>query len=368
MEARELPRVSSLQPPTVVVGPSSYGAGGSTIDPVVAPNTAGMTQGMRLSFTPMASSAPKPVDTTGSLYQGDDVSGMRQTSVFNMGELTKKKRGRPRKYGPDGSMSLALTPPSSALGFSSNPMSDPAAKHRGRPPGSGKKQQLDALGAPGIGFTPHIITVKVGEASNCLHWQDIASKIMAFSQQGSRTVCVLSANGAISDVTLRQPAISGGTVTYEGRFDIISLSGSFLLTEEGSTRSRSGGLSVAIAGSDGRILGGGVAGMLVAATPVQVVVASFITEKKKPQPEPLRWEPSSAPPQMASFGATLTVSPPTEGTSSESSDDRGSPTNQNGGTCDNSTQPVQSAYPSFISWSHSVNENRHNSDMKVMPL
>ncbi|CAL9204200.1 AT-hook motif nuclear-localized protein 10-like isoform X1 [Musa acuminata AAA Group] len=360
MEARELPRVSSLQPPTVVVGPGSYGAGGSTIDPVVAPNTAGMMQGMRLSFTPMASSAPKPVDTTGSLYQGDDVSGMRQTSVFNMGELTKKKRGRPRKYGPDGSMSLALTPPSSALGFSSNPLSDPAAKHRGRPPGSGKKQQLDALGAPGIGFTPHIITVKVGE--------DIASKIMAFSQQGSRTVCVLSANGAISDVTLRQPAISGGTVTYEGRFDIISLSGSFLLTEEGSTRSRSGGLSVAIAGSDGRILGGGVAGMLVAATPVQVVVASFITEKKKPHPEPLRWEPSSAPPQMASFGATLTVSPPTERTSSESSDDRGSPTNQNGGTCDNSTQHVQSAYPSFISWSHSVNENRHNSDMKVMPL
>ncbi|XP_064952039.1 AT-hook motif nuclear-localized protein 8 isoform X2 [Musa acuminata AAA Group] len=316
MEARELPRVSSLQPPTVVVGPGSYGAGGSTIDPVVAPNTAGMMQGMRLSFTPMASSAPKPVDTTGSLYQGDDVSGMRQTSVFNMGELTKKKRGRPRKYGPDGSMSLALTPPSSALGFSSNPMSDPVTKHRGRPPGSGKKQQLDALGAPGIGFTPHIITVKVGE----------------------------------------------------GRFDIISLSGSFLLTEEGSTRSRSGGLSVAIAGSDGRILGGGVAGMLVAATPVQVVVASFVTEKKKPQPEPLRWEPSSAPPQMASFGATLTVSPPTEGTSSESSDDRGCPTNQNGGTCENSTQHVQSAYPSFISWSHSVNENRHNSDMKVMPL
>lgn len=40
---------------------------------------------------------------------------------------------------------------------------------------------------------------------------------MAFSQQGPRTVCILSANGAVSDVTLRQPAISGGTVTYEVR-------------------------------------------------------------------------------------------------------------------------------------------------------
>lgn len=38
---------------------------------------------------------------------------------------------------------------------------------------------------------------------------------MAFSQQGPRTVCILSANGAICNVTLRQPAMSGGTVTYE---------------------------------------------------------------------------------------------------------------------------------------------------------
>lgn len=57
----------------------------------------------------------------------------------------------------------------------------------------------------------------------------------------------------------------------QGRYEIISLSGSFLLTEEGGTRSRSGGLTVALAGSNGRILGGGVAGMLVAATPVQVI-------------------------------------------------------------------------------------------------
>ena len=38
---------------------------------------------------------------------------------------------------------------------------------------------------------------------------------MAFSQQGPRTVCILSANGAICNVTLRQPAMSGGSVTYE---------------------------------------------------------------------------------------------------------------------------------------------------------
>ena len=38
---------------------------------------------------------------------------------------------------------------------------------------------------------------------------------MSFSQQGPRTVCILSANGSICNVTLRQPASTGGTVTYE---------------------------------------------------------------------------------------------------------------------------------------------------------
>jgi len=40
-------------------------------------------------------------------------------------------------------------------------------------------------------------------------------KIISFSQQGPRSICVLSANGVISSVTLRQPDSSGGTLTYE---------------------------------------------------------------------------------------------------------------------------------------------------------
>lgn len=42
------------------------------------------------------------------------------------------------------------------------------------------------------------------------------------------------------------------------------------LTENGSLGERSGGLSVSLSGPDGRVLGGGVAGLLVAASPVQV--------------------------------------------------------------------------------------------------
>lgn len=62
----------------------------------------------------------------------------------------------------------------------------------------------------------------------------------------------------------------------QGRFEIISLSGSFLLSENNGNRSRTGGLSVSLAGSDGRVLGGGVAGMLMAASPVQVLLVLFM--------------------------------------------------------------------------------------------
>jgi len=41
-------------------------------------------------------------------------------------------------------------------------------------------------------------------------------------------------------------------------------------TDNQGTRSRSGGMSVSLSSPDGRIVGGGVAGLLVAAGPVQV--------------------------------------------------------------------------------------------------
>ena len=56
----------------------------------------------------------------------------------------------------------------------------------------------------------------------------------------------------------------------QGRFEILSLSGSFTVTETGGARSRTGGLSVSLAGPDGRVIGGGVAGLLMAASPIQV--------------------------------------------------------------------------------------------------
>ncbi|KAJ8444535.1 hypothetical protein Cgig2_028350 [Carnegiea gigantea] len=276
--------------------------------------------------TTTQSPAPsKPgLETLNSAYCGDDSSGLRPSPSGLGIDSQKKKRGRPRKYSPDGGASnialgLAPTPISSSVGGTGGGGGDSGGaatssdkKNRGRP-SSSSKLQLDALGNCGVGFTPHVILVNAGE--------DIASKILAFSKDGPRTVCVLSANGSICNVSLRQPAMSGGVVNYEGRFEIISLSGSFLFSENNG-QVRSGGLSVSLAGSDGRVLGGGVAGMLMAATPVQIIVGSFIANGKK-----AKYMPSVPQSHMLSFSAPplqATGSTPSEEESSEGSEENGS--------------------------------------------
>ncbi|XP_009780756.1 AT-hook motif nuclear-localized protein 1 [Nicotiana tabacum] len=199
--------------------------------------------------------------------------------------VVKKKRGRPRKYGPDG----ALSPkPISSAGPAPSPLIDfSVEKQRGkiRPVGLVSKPHMPKMDVEnsgewvscsvGANFTPHIITVNTGE--------DVTMKIISFSQQGPRAICILSANGVISSVTLRQPDSSGGTLTYEGRFEILSLTGSFMPSETGGMRNRSGGMSVSLASPDGRVVGGGVAGLLVAASPVQIVVGSFLAGNQHQQ-------------------------------------------------------------------------------------
>ncbi|KAL2936475.1 AT-hook motif nuclear-localized protein 12 [Bienertia sinuspersici] len=198
----------------------------------------------------------------------------------SLSEPTKKKRGRPRKYGPDGSAPGAASGSRTvSLGLSpSTPNSGALAerKKRGRPPGSGRKQRLSSVGdwmnnSAGLAFTPHVIHVAAGE--------DIASKILSFSQQRPRALCIMSGTGGVSAVTLRVPGSSAGspgTVLYEGPFEILCLSGSYLVAETGGSRNRTGGVNVSLSSPDGQVIGGAVGGRLIASKPVQVVVCSFV--------------------------------------------------------------------------------------------
>ncbi|KAM7254177.1 hypothetical protein ACFE04_031859 [Oxalis oulophora] len=348
MDGREAPQPPQQQqapppppPGSMMMGHNSFHGGGNASSQMINHSNSGsmINPNARFPFNTIVQQQQQLMDGGGGGSNGGGPGGAGGGGFdgsairFDI-EPAKKKRGRPRKYTPDGNIALGLspTPMSPAVtvarapdssggtggsggGGGSTPNSDhPAKRNRGRPPGSGKKQ-LDALGSGGVGFTPHIILVKAGE--------DIAAKLVAFSQQGPRTVCILSANGSICNVTLRQPAMSGGTVTYEGRFEIISLSGSLLLSDEQGGRNRCGSMSVSLAGSDGRVLGGGVAGMLMAASPVQVIVGSFIADKKNSSAS--KSGPSSASgSHMLNFSAPVTTASPPSGASSDSSDDNGS--------------------------------------------
>lgn len=197
--------------------------------------------------------------------------------------MGKKKRGRPRKYDSEGNLRVPYispaaagmtSPPTQGFTLTSPPSSDYSSgkRGRGRHAASSNWQLLASLGelfanTAGGDFTPHVVTVHTGE--------DVAGKVYSFAQRGARGICILSANGAVSNVTIRQPGSSGGTLTYEGRFEILTLTGSLTTAENGGIKSRTGGLSVSLAGPDGRVIGGGIAGLLTAASPIQMVVGSF---------------------------------------------------------------------------------------------
>ncbi|CAA3014697.1 Hypothetical predicted protein [Olea europaea subsp. europaea] len=214
-----------------------------------------------------------------------------------------KKRGRPRKYDSDGNLRVPLvgSPPGGVI-------LPPAPTGRRRP---GLFFFLDLVlsiragelftTTAGGDFTPHMITVYTGE--------DVAGKIITFAQKGPRGICVLSANGSVSNVTIRQPGSSGGILTYEGRFEILTLTGSFTYSENGGIKSRTGGLSVSLAGPDGRVIGGGIAGMLMAASPIQVVFGSFMPNCYKTPKRKHNLEPRVAP-LVLSPPAPMTVATP----------------------------------------------------------
>lgn len=120
-----------------------FGVGGSGSAP-----QAGAVQ-LPAGFRPLSS--PSSVGSTFSVEpsQGNYPHGvsMAMPSGTPSTQPVKKKRGRPRKYAPDGAVSLGLSPMSVTPKTSSASLSaSTEKKNRGRPPGSGRKQILASIG------------------------------------------------------------------------------------------------------------------------------------------------------------------------------------------------------------------------------
>ncbi|XP_072954435.1 AT-hook motif nuclear-localized protein 16-like [Typha angustifolia] len=151
-------------------------------------------------------------------------------------------------------------------GDGGGPDGDMTRRPRGRPAGSKNKPKppiiitQDSANA----LRTHVMEI----AGGC----DIAESVATFARRRQRGICVLSGTGNVTNVTLRQPASQGAVVTLHGRFEILSLAGSFLPPPAPPAAT---GLAIYLAGGQGQVVGGSVVGALIAAGPVVIMAASF---------------------------------------------------------------------------------------------
>ncbi|KAF9606133.1 hypothetical protein IFM89_023186 [Coptis chinensis] len=137
---------------------------------------------------------------------------------------------------------------------------------RGRPPGSKNKPK------PPIFVTRDSPNALRSHVMEIVSGTDVAESVAQFARRRQRGVCVLSGSGVVANVTLRQPSAPSAAVALQGRFEILSLTGSFL---PGPAPPGSTGLTVYLAGGQGQVVGGSVVGTLIAAGPVIVIAATF---------------------------------------------------------------------------------------------
>ncbi|CAN6542877.1 unnamed protein product [Malus baccata var. baccata] len=157
-----------------------------------------------------------------------------------------------------------------------NPSADGATievirRPRGRPPGSKNKPKPPVIitrdSEPPM--SPYILEVPSGN--------DVVEAVSRFCSRKSIGLCVLTGSGTVANVTLRQPSTTpGATVIFHGRFDILSISATFLPHSSPSCPvSIPSGFTISLAGPQGQIVGGLVGGALIAAGTVYLVAASF---------------------------------------------------------------------------------------------
>jgi len=153
-------------------------------------------------------------------------------------------------------------------------------RRRGRPPGSKNKPKPPPVVTrdvePAAAMRPHVLEVPAGG--------DVARALAGFARRRGLGICVLAGTGAVADVALRHPSPPPGAapdgaaaVVFRGRYEILSISATFLAPSMSAAvpPRAARDLSVSLAAPQGQIVGGAVAGPLVAATTVVVLAAAF---------------------------------------------------------------------------------------------
>ncbi|KVI06758.1 AT-hook motif nuclear-localized protein 17 [Cynara cardunculus var. scolymus] len=143
---------------------------------------------------------------------------------------------------------------------------------RGRPPGSKNKPKppIVITREPDPSMSPYVLELPGGT--------DIVDAVARYCRKRNMGLCVLTGSGTVANVTLRQPSTTpGATVTFHGRFDILSISATVLpsLSLSSAVAPFANGFTISLAGPQGQIVGGAVAGQLISAGTVYIIAASF---------------------------------------------------------------------------------------------
>ncbi|AES60011.2 AT-hook motif nuclear-localized protein 10 [Medicago truncatula] len=254
------------------------------------------------------------------------------TASSGSGSIHKKK-GRPRKYFPDGNIALVSSPALDATITShSSSIANKSTRGRGRPRGSlNKKKKVEVSGVSGTGFSQHVITVNPGE--------DIVMKLKTFCQGGPNTdMCILSAHGLVGTVALHQ---SGTIVLREGRFEILSLSGMLEEFDNKNGFKTMGYFKVSLVDPNLNVLGGVVADKLIAASFVKVIVGSFTLDGKNCSSSNLKLGSSSMTISQFAAPRTPTSAAASQGPSSMSyGNNENIPFDQVLGIYNNDSEPI----------------------------
>ncbi|KAG6402659.1 hypothetical protein SASPL_134861 [Salvia splendens] len=141
---------------------------------------------------------------------------------------------------------------------------------RGRPPGSKNKPKPPVIitrDAAEPAMSPYVLELPGGV--------DIVDSTARFCRKRNIGLCLLSGSGAVTNVTLKQPSSTpGATVTFHGRFDILSISAT-VLPPAAANSSPSSPFSLSLAGPQGQVVGGHVVGPLISAGTIYLVAANF---------------------------------------------------------------------------------------------
>ncbi|XP_009591426.1 AT-hook motif nuclear-localized protein 28-like [Nicotiana tabacum] len=167
----------------------------------------------------------------------------------------------------------AIAPPPPPPPSSDGATIEVVRRPRGRPPGSKNRPKPPVIitrdAEPSM--SPYILEIPIGV--------DIINSITKFCRTRNMGLCVLNGSGTVTNVTLRQPSTTPvSTVTFHGRFDILSISATIVQPNASVPSNNNGianGFTISLAGPQGQVVGGGVVGPLVTAGTVYLVAATF---------------------------------------------------------------------------------------------